>query len=757
MSTPTLRWLTRAAGALLLCALPAATLPAQSLNEIQLLDQSDHSPIAGAHFEYAGQAGVSDEEGVITFRYQEGAILVLSHLRYGGWRLTDQEVKTAITTGRLYAETTIFSVQPVTVIALRSQADEQETLDLDFEDYLEHDGGAILNSTPVINSIRKSGSYGFDPVLRGFKYDQLNIVLNGAHSATAACPNRMDPPTSQMAPNMIDRIEVLKGPYALRYGGAFGGTINFVQAKPRFSESLTPYGRVSGRTVGNGNVFRGEGLLGLSDQQYDIGLFASWSQGDDYKTGDGNTVKAGFKRGSFGANMGLSIADNHELTLSATRNVARDVDFAALPMDLIEDDTWLLNAQHEATFEGSLRSWNTVVFGSLVDHLMNNHLKPLEPRMVNAEMDAETRTYGARSEGSWIFGRNSVFTGLDFRAENADGSRIREFVAGANAGKIFVDNAWQNGSILRPGLFAEYQVQQDRTRYVLAARAELNLSDIADPDSKFLAIYPEINATQFNPSVSLGMINDVHGNASVGIWLGRAQRSGGLAERFINYFPVGLDPYEMLGNPQLDPEVNNQIDFNLRYQTRRTSINIDVFASYLEDAVSAVIDTTLTPRLPTSPGVRRYVNIGQAFKTGFEVSWSQALPTGLRHEFGVAYTYGQDLELDEPLPEIAPLDVRYTVVGSYLKDRLRPEVTVRHAAEQARVSTEFGESETPSFTVVDVAVSFTFQGRYRLSASAQNLLDKTYYEHLNRSVQGNQPFPVFAAGRSVNLSLGLDF
>ena len=41
------------------------------------------------------------------------------------------------------------------------------------------------------------------------KYDQLNIVLNGAQCATAACPNRMDPPTSQLAPNTIEKVEIV--------------------------------------------------------------------------------------------------------------------------------------------------------------------------------------------------------------------------------------------------------------------------------------------------------------------------------------------------------------------------------------------------------------------------------------------------------------------------------------------------------------------------------------------------------------------
>ena len=87
---------------------------------------------------------------------------------------------------------------------------------------------------------------------------RYQVVLNGAQSATAACPNRMDPPTSQMAPNMIDRIEILKGPYALRYGSGFGATINFVPSSLRFTTDKDVYGRLSMAYEGNGDIIRGE-------------------------------------------------------------------------------------------------------------------------------------------------------------------------------------------------------------------------------------------------------------------------------------------------------------------------------------------------------------------------------------------------------------------------------------------------------------------------------------------------------------------
>ena len=731
-------------------------LPAQK-HTIRLLDQTSSLPIMGATYQYADQSGISDQDGAIEFTFVENEEMAFSHVGYGEWTLSEEALLSAILSRVIYRESKNVNLYPVTVIALRPKFDEAETLDLDFQDRMAHDGGALLAQTPVISTIRKAGNYGFDPVLRGFKYDQLNIVLDGAQGATAACPNRMDPPTSQMAPNMMDRIEVLKGPHALRYGGAFGGTINFIPAPLRFSDQLNTYGRLSGGYDSNGEVMRSEGLLGFSGQRYDLGLFASWAQGNDYEAGDDRVVQADFLRSSFGANLGVKLSDNQQLRIAATRNLARDTDFPALPMDLREDDTWLFNARHDISFKtGSLKSWNTSLFGSLVDHLMDNLLKPLDPRMLNAETLAKTRNYGGRTESIWGFGKGSLYAGLDLRIEGAEGTRVREFLMGPNEGKVFNDNAWQNGQIMKTGLFAEYHIVGNGFQWVLSGRVEMNNSDIKDPDDKFTQIYPETEASDINPSVSVGGIKTLKNGIALGLWLGRAQRSGGLTERFINYFPVGQDPYEMLGNPLLDPEVNNQADLTFEWKTKHTAFNLDLFAGYMQNFISSVIDTTIAPRLPTSPGVRQFLNIDQAFKAGFELSWSQKLFAGLQHQFSVAYTYGQDLEREEPLPEIAPLDLRYSLMGSYLKNKLRPEITFRHVIEQSRVSMEYGETITPAFTLLDAKVSYRVHPRFGMAAGVQNLFDETYYEHLNRSVRGT-PDPIYAPGRNFFVSITVDF
>jgi iron complex outermembrane receptor protein len=122
----------------------------------------------------------------------------------------------------------------------------------------------------------------------------------------------------------------------------------------------------------------------------------------------------------------------------------------------------------------------------------------------------------------------------------------------------------------------------------------------------------------------------------------------------------------------------------------------------------------------------------------------------------MAYTYGQDLTRTEPLPEIAPFDIRYILSGSYLGNKLKPEISFRYVSSQQRVSTLYGEQSSPSFSLLDLGLSYQFIGRISLAGRIQNVFDQAYYEHLSRSVRGSQSRPIYAPGRSFILTIAID-
>jgi iron complex outermembrane receptor protein len=290
---------------------------------------------------------------------------------------------------------------------------------------------------------------------------------------------------------------------------------------------------------------------------------------------------------------------------------------------------------------------------------------------------------------------------------------------------------------------------------VFSGRVEYNNATVGDLAPEFFDAVATTDQQQINPTISIGYLTDIFGELDLSIWAGRSQRSGSMTERYINYFPVGLDPFELLGNPSLNPEVNNQVDLSLEYTSKEILVSFNVFGSLLENYITGVIREDLTPRLPMSPGVRQFENSGAAYKTGLEISYNHRFTSWLSQNIDAAYVYAR-FDDGSPLPEIPPFDLRYRLTGSILSGKLQPDITVRAVAAQMRVNREFGEVSTPSFATIGAGVSYEPTQKLQLSVRAENLLDEEYYEHLNRTDRLRSG-PLFAPGRSFIFSASYRF
>jgi iron complex outermembrane recepter protein len=583
----------------------------------------------------------------------------------------------------------------------------------------------------------------------------LNIVIDGLQSAAAACPNRMDPPASHIPLNQMEKVEIHKGPHALRYGPSFGGVINFISQQPAFGEGRKTVGRLSTAYENNGSLFRMEGILGSEREKMALYFKGMWSQGNDYLDGSGMEVPAHFKRGSVGINGIYRLTDVQQVDFSITRNFARNVDFAGLAMDLVSDDSWMARVGHTIHYNKRINTWSTAGFVSLVDHFMDNMSKTLNPRMANAETPATTRTYGGRSEINLKLNKSWAYIGGDVKIDEASGYRTREFLMGPSAGITVVDNAWQDARIGRAGIFTEYHVNPEPYHFIVSARFDLNHAAIRHAATEYTTIHGKSPIIQLNPSVSLGITREVAQDIDIGLWLGRGQRSGSITERFINFFTVGLDPYELVGNPALRPESNNQVDLNLSINKERYRISYNLFSSWLQEFITSEIRPDLSPRLPSSPGVRMFANIKNARLSGFEASWVQTWPLNFQHQVDVAYVYGKNILKSEPLPEIPPLDFRLRLSRKFFKNKLKPEISLRQVLGQNRISPSFGETTTGSFTLIGIKASYYFDQYFKISGGVHNIFDKAYHEHLNRRFSGTDR-NILDPGRNIFLVLSFD-
>jgi iron complex outermembrane receptor protein len=231
-------------------------------------------------------------------------------------------------------------------------------------------------------------------------------------------------------------------------------------------------------------------------------------------------------------------------------------------------------------------------------------------------------------------------------------------------------------------------------------------------------------------------------------------RSANITERFINSLPVGKDPYEMIGNPLLKPEANNQADFLVSYRSAGTVVELSGFCSRVDHYISSAIVPEIAPKFG-GPGVRQFINIDKANLCGFEFIWNQNWIPQLKNQLRIAYTYGQNASYKSPLPEICPMNIRFNIEGNFLENRMMPFIAVRHSMAQNRIDPGFGEVRAKAFTVVDTGISFLVLKRIQSSVAVNNLADRQYREHLSRFLTSGEPMN--SVGRSLVVNLSYSF
>ncbi|MCA6450769.1 MAG: TonB-dependent receptor [Chitinophagaceae bacterium] len=637
-----------------------------------------------------------------------------------------------------FNDSTAETLSPVSVYALKGKPTHR-SLKLTHADWVKHDAGEVLLQIPGFSSIRKSGDFGFDPVFRGFKWEQVSILNDGGLTAHAACPNRMDPPSSQVMINQVEKIEVIKGPHNFRFGPATGAVVNFKTADPVFSSQKEIFGRINIGGESNGNIFRTEGQLGMRGKNIQVSLAGSYSNGQDYRDGSGTIIPAVFNRGAINLNAAYQVKQNQVASVNITRNFARNTSFPTLMMDLLSDDTWMIQGKYQVKSANRWYSqWNTQVFTSFVDHQMGNGLRPASATMLS-HVFSNTQTSGGRTEFQIKRNNQTIYLGADLKYEYANGNRTRTMITGMMAGKTFTDTLWQKASLLHTGFFGHFDKTIGKYEFTLSSRIDLVHAKPKAVSAKYAGTNTDLETVDLNPSISAGINRIFSRSFQAGLWLGRGVRSASITEKFINFLPVGLDAYEVVGNAQLRPEVNTQLDLILAYKNQYTSVQLTLFTSSVQNFISSVVDPTLKPVVSTAPGVRKFINISTARLSGFEFHWNQQAGNRIRNEFTATYTQGQNRELDQPLPEINPFEIRNKLQAELYKNRITGYISLRHSFEQNRVSAAFSEKTTAAFTVTDLGLNIKPAAKLQFTLAVQNLFNITYKEHLSRYISSTLP------------------
>ena len=134
----------------------------------------------------------------------------------------------------------------------------------------------ILRTVPGVD-IRRSGSYGkiTNISIRGANANQVQVLVDGVRVKS---PTTGQVDLSDISPDLIERIEVIRGPQSTLYGAdAIGGVVNIITRKGKGPFSATAEGG-----IGNYDTYTGRGWFGgvysLLDYSGSISHFESNGQ-----------------------------------------------------------------------------------------------------------------------------------------------------------------------------------------------------------------------------------------------------------------------------------------------------------------------------------------------------------------------------------------------------------------------------------------------------------------------------------------------
>ncbi len=623
------------------------------------------------------------------------------------------------------------------IVVSGSRANVYLQTDLCAQDIERHgpkDVGEFLRTLPGTSSIRKGGM-AMDPVIRGFRQDQLNVQVDGGMKVWGACPNRMDPPSAHIQAEDLEKIEVLKGPVSVRFGPTFGAVVNLVMEKPEQFASPGVRTRIEGGYESNWDGKRTRATVTAGIPLADLFVSGGVKQFGAYEAGDGSEVQSGFRMNDYSLKVGLNASTQHRIQVTNRGSYMRDVYYPALPMDAFVDDTHMYALDYAGkAFGGILSSLAVKTYGVYVHHIMGNQWKPTFASL-HAVADVESQTFGGRAEATLApLASTLLYVGVDAYDLMKNGDRVRNFVAGPNAGKTFRDTIWQDSHIRDIGTFVEGRAFLGSDITTIAGIRVDNVHVKSDRPSAYFtnAFGNLLNVSETNVSGVAAVLYRLSPVVELRLGIGRGVRTADITERFVYIQPIGMDRYDYIGNPALAPEQNTQIELAANARLSQISMQASVFHSTLQNYISARIDPTVKQLSADVLGVKRFVNIADASMTGFEVSASSPLTSALQLDLSASYTNGQNRTDNETLPQIPPFSVVAALRFQQPEHAVLAELEGRFVARQSRISAAFQEQATPGFAVYSLRTGMQFFAHLNLTAAVNNIFNRAYWEHLNR-------------------------
>ena len=593
------------------------------------------------------------------------------------------------------------------------------------------DGADYLQSIMGFSAI-KNGGTNSDVTFRGMFGSRIKVLADGSENL-GACPNRMDAPTSYISPESYDQISVIKGPQTVQYANTgSAATVIFERQKPELSTEKPYLGQAS-VLIGSFGRLDHNLETAVGDETKYIRLNANRSVSGSYKDGNGDTVPSDWERWNADLAFGWTPDEDTWVELTAGKADGEAV-YAGRSMDGSQFARESLGLRVEKkNVTDVIKKIEAQVNYSYNDHIMDNYSLRTPPlvEMTHGNMtmlmpdpmsmQVTRRTLNSRIAVTSEWEKLQLIAGIDSQMNKHGGSMTSFSMPSMNT-EFSTNMKFQSY-----GAFGElaYQLSDD---YKLVTGARI---DRVEVDA--FALNDERKETL--PSGFIRLENQ-HPEHDAQTYIGL-----GYVERIPDYWELFSAKHGNTGMPvPAFNDVANEKTLQLDMGYQHSHGNFSSWASAYAGLINNYILMSYHDHSGMS-GMNHGKTAGaknvDATIAGAEAGIGYQFTDSIQADVSTMYAWGKNTTDGKPLPQIAPLEARVNL--RYVQEKYTLGALWRVVNSQNRISLDQGNivgydmDKSAGFGTVSLNGNYHLREGVDLSAGIDNVLDKTYKEHLNKS------------------------
>lgn len=605
----------------------------------------------------------------------------------------------------------------------------------------------FLASSDKISFIKR-GAYAWEPLLNNMSTERSVVTIDGMR-IFGACTDKMDPVTSYLESNTLSSIDIKSGQEGSSHGATIAGSIDLKRKSTPFGLEKKWNGTYQTGFEFNNKQFFNLGNISYSGKKLVVDGSISFRKAGNYDDGNNKEVNhSQYNKFNTGIGIAYKTSPLSSVRIDAIFDMAKNVGFPALPMDLWLSRAMITSASYRQLFKESLiRSWDTKIYYNTIEHYMDDTKRP--ENLVHMDMPGWSTTYGLVSSVSLKKEKYTSAIELNMY-NNTSIAEMRMYPQDRKNRTMFAYSwPWVTTRFAGISMNNNWEIS-DKSRLSFGVSLGLNYNESKYVEFNWI-FHPGApqQKTRILPGLHAGY-QFTENNFSFSVGTGYGHRAPSVSEGYGYYIYNSFDRYDYIGNPDLKNEISYETNAGAGFKNEKMSIEAKVNYFYIQDYIIGKILSLGSPMNYQSVGVKAYTSLDHATLFNMALNAGYSILPELHWKGTLTYARGRD-DKGKNLPFIRPLS--YLTSLHFTHQNFGVQTSVNGDFIQRNYSPEYGEDQTPAYAIWNFSVNYTFNIKKLktvFQVGAENLLN-TYYS--TYADWGNIP----RMGRNIYTSLKFNF